>query len=285
MENGYILLIDCLWRKVGTLNDRNDLHKKIDRLKPELEKVYLQGISIFDGQDPYLNKTAHIIQHPQKSVKQLAYGSLTKVDDFIFHYQIPTLKGSSGSMVLDENENLIGLHRQECREHPNCNIGIRITALANYILMHGYKETIDNYFLPKTSNMTLPLEKNTINSKKQNLPGIRIVNTKEEEMARIVNATTSETGAINIDSTILTGASQSFNFAGKDGMVTGKGNTMSGNSIQLNSANDPKSAEMAFSLLQTAFSTSLPKGGEQKSWGSINHRQSIRCRWSQSKIC
>ncbi len=112
-------------------------------LKDELAK---KGVELFKISSRELKKEAnermYIIGHPAGGTLQLSLqdNALLDYDNRLLHYRTPTVGGSSGSPVFDDNWNLVGIHHaggnyirklNDVRGMYQANEGIRINAIIN----------------------------------------------------------------------------------------------------------------------------------------------------------
>lgn len=124
-------------------------------LPHKLDFVHKMGMSIFSNVQPIEGGHANIIQHPSlkengvmHSFKRYAFWKnkikQIEADKFIVHYETTTLRGSSGAPVMDDQGDLLGLHRARCpnQQHQNCNTAILASAIAAAVLERGYGQKI-----------------------------------------------------------------------------------------------------------------------------------------------
>ena len=115
------------------------LDYSIVRVKPKGGKKAGEVWGHFDlrhGQDSQVGQRVNIIQHASGRFQEIAFrdNQLKFIDDTILQYVTDTQKGSSGSPVLDDWFNVIGLHNQRVPD-PNSpstwyrNQGYRVEAI------------------------------------------------------------------------------------------------------------------------------------------------------------
>ena len=107
---------------------RYNLDYAILKIKDKPGAVY--GFASLAGQDNELKiaDEISIIQHPDGEPMQVDTGSLSYVSDVWLHYEdLDTLKGSSGSVILNTKGEIVGVHTQGgCYRERGANKGLNI---------------------------------------------------------------------------------------------------------------------------------------------------------------
>ena len=89
----------------------------INTIHPYFLKPSIKNIGI--------NESVEILQYPNK-VFSIAHGKIKEIHSFNFYHRIPTDSGSSGGPLLNENYEVVGVHKSSI-DNKKMNIAVKIS--------------------------------------------------------------------------------------------------------------------------------------------------------------
>ena len=118
-------------------------------------------------EDTYLGKTIYIIGYPNSEKVKVSYGVLKNKElekECDFNYLCSTEKGSSGSPILNlENNKIIGIHKQ-CNNNKNYNTGAFLKLSINGFISKNYYNNNINNVINDNSNNNINYNSNNTNN-------------------------------------------------------------------------------------------------------------------------